>query len=178
MGPFTIGAGLRGERVTVNIARRFSKRHIPSSHISMKTREASQCDESQLAADVHEPVAVIEVRTVRDHDQLRSVDAGTAAVLRMQVHREAGAIGRLNGGRILQSSPWGQSRRPHLANLWVPFRHEDPVGHPLSVARPAAAACILSDSDMRQWDAWFIVGGGKVPCANSAGYGPLGLVLQ
>jgi hypothetical protein len=31
---------------------------------------------------------------------------------------------------------------------------------------------------MRQWDAWFIVGGGKVPCANSAGYGPLGLVLQ
>jgi len=51
---------------------------------------------NELVADVHESVAIIEVRPVCDHDQLRGVDAGAAAVLGMQVHREAGAIGRLN----------------------------------------------------------------------------------
>jgi hypothetical protein len=121
MGPFTIGAGLRGERVIVKIARRFSKRHTPSSHISIKTREASQCSGSELVADVHEPVAIFEVRTVRDHDQLRSVDAGAAAVLRMQVHRKAGAIGRLNKDSAKAIAPIETDTRGSNQTAGAPF---------------------------------------------------------
>ena len=51
---------------------------------------------TELVADVHEPVAIIKVRAIRHQDQLRNVDAGAAAVLRVRIHGEAGAIGRLD----------------------------------------------------------------------------------
>jgi rhodanese-related sulfurtransferase len=66
-------------------------------HASPATAEKHTSDVSTaLVADVHEPVAIIEVRAIRHQDQLRHVDAGAAAVLRVRIHGEAGAIGRLD----------------------------------------------------------------------------------
>ena len=51
---------------------------------------------SELVADVHKSVVIIEVRTVRHQDQLRAVDAGAAAILGVHIHGIAGAIGRFD----------------------------------------------------------------------------------
>ena len=72
---------------------------IETEKLRLKNASIASCigeADSELVADVQEPVAFIEVRAVRHQHQLRDVDAGAAAVLRVRIRGEAGAIGRLH----------------------------------------------------------------------------------